>query len=551
LSATDVNPNTPFALGDWYVNPATLRLWRGDIEVKLEPKVMEVLLCLARARGDVVSRQEIEEAVWPGLVVGYDSLGSAIIKLRKALDDDPRNPAFIETVPKKGYRLITLPAPVDTATSVISQPARPPFARSAVVWLSALGIALLLVFAYVQFLADKPVVRVPALAVLPFENLSNDPAQEYFSDGMTSDLITDLSKISGIAVIAWSSVFSYKNSDIDVRQLKEELDIDYVVAGTVRKIGSTLRVSARLINAENGVNVWADRFDADIHDVFAIQDDATAKIVSSLKVKLTDSEKKNIAQVYTNSIAAYDEFLRGWTHFWRYTRDDNRQAREFYLKAIDLDKDFARAYANLAVTYSFDYMNGWSAAPEQSLQQAHFYATRAAALDASLPQVQWAVGIVNTYSKNYDAAIVAAEKAIAHAPNFADGYGLLATVLNYAAKPKKAEQAMQKAIRLNPRHPFIYKMILGQIYFNLYEYQKAEAHFTSALERNPTAQEVRLWLAATYANMGRTADAGWELDQIRANGGELTVESVEKFIPIEDPSFRKHLLDGLIKAGLQ
>ncbi len=553
-SASETRLDTPFAIGEWRVEPDTLRLQRGDEAVKLEPKVMEVLLCLAREAGKVVSRQQIEATVWPGVVVCYDSLGSTIIKLRKAFNDDPRNPAVIETVSKKGYRLLLtpglLPAEQPLGTRATAEPKMSSWKRPVFFLLAGIAAIAVAVASYFQFVSGTRTHPVPTLAVLPFKNLSNDPSQEYFSDGITSDLITDLSNLSGIEVIAWSSVFPYKNADPDLRQLREDLGVDYIVEGSVRKSGTTLRVSARLVNAGDGVSVWADRFDADFSDVFKIQDETTAKIISALQVKVTDKEKQRIAQVFTDSIEAYDEFLKGWTHFWRYTRDDNRQARNYYRKAVELDDNFARAYANLAVTYSFDYLNGWSEDPQASLAKAHAYTEKALALDDSLPQVQWASGIVNTYSRNYEVAITAAEKAIANAPNFADGYGLLATVLNYAAQPKKAEQAMHKAMRLNPRHPFIYQMILGQIYFNLYEYEKAELLFTSALDRNPTAQEVRLWLTATYANMGRIEDASWELEQIRIGGGELTVASVEKTFPIKDPALRKHLLDGLIKAGL-
>jgi tetratricopeptide (TPR) repeat protein len=159
--------------------------------------------------------------------------------------------------------------------------------------------------------------------------------------------------------------------------------------------------------------------------------------------------------VWRGVIVGYDAFLKGWQYLWRYTREDNAQAREYYLKVIELDPDFARAYANLAVTHAFDYMNGWSDDPQDTLEQANTYIEEAVRLDERLPQVHWAVGIVNTYAQNYEVAIRAAEKAIAQSPNFADGYGLLATVLNYAGKPEEARQVMHKAMRLNPRHPFI------------------------------------------------------------------------------------------------
>lgn len=553
----------PFFVGDWLVDPAALRLAREDYEVKIEPKVMEVLLCLVQNAGQVVSRQDIESAVWQDIIVGYDSLGSTIIKLRKAFNDDSRSPSIIETVPKKGYRLIPPIRQVSVRdstqqvnTDTVSSGQKPVQHNNLVV----IGVVAILIVIAAVFLfvkgnkttpEDKDVrASIPTLAVLPFKNLSNDPQQDYFSDGIASDLITDLSKITGIAVIARNSTFAYKNSDVDVRHLSKELNVDYVIEGSVRKVDDKVRISARLINARDGINVWADRFDSSYSDVFAIQDEVTAKIVSSLEIKLSETEKDRIAQIYTNNIEAYDYFLQGYQDFWKFTKDDNQQARTYFLKAIEVDQNFARAYANLAMTYSFDYINGWSEDPENTLGLAGQYANKALAINDSMPQVQWAVGIVYTYSKNYDAAMIAAEKAITQSPNFADGYGLLATILNYAAKPEKARDVMRKAMKLNPRHPFIYKVIFGEIHFNLHDYSNAAMYLNQALERNPDAQEARLWLAATYAYLNKLDDASWELEQIRNSGVELTAEYIDQYIPLKDPAARNHLVNGLIKAGL-
>ncbi len=561
---TNIALELPFFIGDWMVDPAALRIARDDYEIKIEPKVMEVLLCLVKNAGQVISRQQIESAVWPDVIVGYDSLGSAIIKLRKAFKDDPRQPSIIETVPKKGYRLIPDIRQIgvgDTAKQVIGKPESPvpKYSPGNNVAVAAVIAVLILVVVSVILLVQSKTsntvntaarTQIPSLAVLPFKNLSDDPQQEYFSDGIASDLITDLSKIDGIAVIARNSTFAYKNTDIDVRQIKEELDIDYVIEGSVRKVGSKVRISARLINASDGVNLWADRFDADVGDIFAVQDEVTTKIVSALEIKLTDAEKTRVAQKYTSNIEAYDYFLQGYQAFWKFTRDDNHSARTYYLKAIELDKNFARAYANLALTYSFDYINGWNKDPVAALEHAARYANKALEINDSMPQVQWAVGLVNTYSKNFDEAISAVEKAIAQSPNFADGYGLLATILNYAAKPEKAREVMIKAMKLNPRHPFIYVVIFGEIHFNLHDYSNAAKYLNQALERNPDAQEARLWLAATYAYQDKLDEASWELDQIRNAGVNLTAEYIDLHIPLKDPAAKNHLVDGLIKAGL-
>ena len=554
---SEQNSGARFGIGDWLVEPEALRIVRDGIETRLEPKVMQVLIYLAQHSGQVVSRQQIEETVWRGVVVGYDSLGSTIIKLRKAFNDDSRHPSVIETIPKRGYRLI---APVHfgdrTAPDRDGRRQQSSVKQRPGILLVVLAIVLMVIG--LLLVSDKwidepaPTQRreVPRLAVLPFRNLSDDPRQAYFSDGITSDLITDLAKLDQVAVIARNSTFIYRNSDVDVRRIREELDVSYVVEGSVRKAGNEVRISARLVDAGTGVNIWAERFDAEIDDVFSLQDRVVEKIVASMEITLSEEEKERIAAAYTDSIAAYDYFLQGWQHFWRYTQEDNRQARDYYARAVTLDPGFARAYANLAASYAFEYMNGWSDEPEASLKRANTYIDKATELEEHSPQVQWAVGIVNTYSRNYDVAIRAAEKAIARSPHFADGYGLLATVLNYAGRPDEALQVMQKAMTLNPRHPFIYKMILGQIHFNLHDYRKAADYLTQAVERNPSAQEVRLWLAATYAYLGDKEGATWELAQIRHYEPDLSVETLDRFIPLEDPVLRNHLIDGLINAGL-
>jgi TolB-like protein/DNA-binding winged helix-turn-helix (wHTH) protein len=561
----DINLATPFRVADWDVDPAAGRIQRHNREIKLEPKVMTVLVCLAQQSGQVVSREQLESTAWAGMVVGYDSLASTIIKLRKAFEDDSRNPRFIETVPKRGYRLIAPVTPGQAGGErEAPEPAesRTPEAlkkRNSYVMAGLAGMALLAVLAG-WLLSDRSpldsreaggvVQGKPSVAVLPFKNLSNDPEQDYFSDGITADLITELSKISGLAVIARNSVFAYKHTAVDVRQAAEELGVRYLVEGSVRKAGNEVRISARLVNASNGYSLWAERFDGELQNVFALQDEVTARIVSSLEVKLTANERMQLGRDYTGSIEAYDLFLHGWQRFWEMSKEGNREAREFYRKAIELDGQFARAYANLALTHNYDFINGWSEDPEHSLEQAGVYAQKGVELDDRLPQVHWARGLTKLFGKEYQQALVEAEKAIALDPNFADGYGLLATTLNYAAKPKQALEVMQKAMQLNPRHPYIYKVICGEIHFNLRDYDNAIAYFTQALERNPEAQEARVWLAAAFAHAGRTDDAKWEIEQIRGSGARLSVEHIEQTVPLKDPVQRKHLIDGLYKAGL-
>lgn len=556
-----------FILGDWLIEPSLGRVTGQRSETgitKLEPQVMAVLMCLVKQHGQVVSREIIEQQAWPNRVVGYDSLSTAIIKLRKALNDDSKNSRYIETVPKKGYRLIATVGSVGAdANANLSdiidtthpaekiQPRRQRFQLLIIVGLITAGFGFILYNKLPYLITNIQIENKNTIAVLPFDNMSEDIQQEYFSDGITADLITDLSKISGLSVIARNSVFAYKDSSIDVRQIGKDLAVNYIVEGSVRKNNEKVRISARLIDATSGHNLWAERFDGSLEDVFALQDNVTSKIIAALKLKLSDREQQQLVRKYTNSFEAYDQFLQGWNYFWLYSKESNTLAKEHFNKAIELDPKFARAYANLALSYAYDVLNGWTTAPDDYLKSAEELSQKAISLDDNLAQVHWAVGFTALISRQYQLALSESQKVIDLDPNNADGYGLLATVLNYAAKPKDALVYMQKAMHLNPLHPSVYKVIMGEIYFNLHDYNNAVKQFEHALERNPDAQETRLWLTASYAHLDRIDDANWQLELIRGADPTISITTINSVIPFRDPMQLKHLVDGLGKAGLK
>lgn len=394
-------------------------------------------------------------------------------------------------------------------------------------------------------ISDKPVI-----AVLPFKNPGADPEQDYFSDGISADLITDLSKLSGLAVIARNTVFSFRNGDIDTRRVREELKPDYIVEGSILKQGDQVSISARLFDANSSTSLWADSFDGTLENTFAFQHSVTSSIIAALGIKLTDRERSRIMRKYSNSIEAYDLFLHGWQHLWLSSREGTLQARDYFLRAIELDSGFARAYANLAITYIYDHLLRWSDDQDESLTMANAYADRALAIDPDLPQVYWVKGFADIFRRDYEQSLEHAQKTIELDPNFADGHVLLATTLNYTGKPDAADIEMRKAMQLNPAHPAIYKVIHGEIFFNKHEYAKAIGNFNFVLHTNPEDEETRLWLAAAYAHVGEIGEAAWQLEQTRITGRELTQEYIESVIPFRDPAQRQHFIDGLYQAGL-
>jgi len=369
----DEGRTTSFYLADWYVDTDSNRVCRGDIEVKLESKVMAVLAYLAEHSGELVSREDLESAVWGQTIVGYDALTRCIAKLRKALNDDPRQPRYIETISKKGYRLIARIRAVDTGVVSNAHEAMPSqsgitFSRAKTVAMIAVamliaGLSVLTIFPYMQDSASNqsPMrgLELPSIVVLPFDNLSDDPEQRYFSDGMTADISTALSKLSGMFVIAQTSANSYRGRTSDVGDIAGALGTRYVLEGSVRRADKRIRVNVQLIDASRKVYLWSEKYDRESRDIFAVQDDIVENIVAALSVKLTEEEKQRSASKFTASIEAYDDFLKGQSLYMQFNRERNLQARQFYQRAIDRDDFFSRAYSAMALTYVVEHRYGW------------------------------------------------------------------------------------------------------------------------------------------------------------------------------------------------
>src|SRR5437867_2929494 len=303
----------------------------------------------------------------------------------------------------------------------------------------------------------------PSIAVLPFVNMSGDPEQEYFSDGITEDLITDLSKLSGLFVIARTSVFIYKGKAVEMAEVSRKLGVRYVVEGSVRKAGNRVRINAQLVDATTGGHLWAERYDRELQDIFALQDEVTQKIVFALKIKLTPEEQARFRQAPTDNLEAYDSFLRGQMYMWPSTQEANVQARQLFERAIELDPQYAGAYAVLGWTYFFEWAFQWSQAP-QTLAQGFALAQRALTLDDSLPLAHTMLGAFYLWQKRHEQAIAEGERAITLGPNYAEGYAWLGGTFNMAGRPKEAIEVVQQAMRLNPHDPFFYLFILGFAY---------------------------------------------------------------------------------------
>ncbi|MCF7982971.1 MAG: winged helix-turn-helix domain-containing protein [Thiohalocapsa sp.] len=562
IQATSAS-SASFRVGDWLVDPAAGQISKAGRAVKLEPKVMDVLAYLAVRQGELVTREELERDVWKGAVVGYDSITTAIIKLRKALTDDARQPRYIATIPKRGYRLIAEvrehaaePASETSVGAADWAWSRTSGSRLSRWILWALVLTLLLGLAFVFYRskqaqdANAPASSPPSIVVLPFTNLTGDSDHASFVDGMTDDMITDLSRLSGLQAIAANTSFTYQGRRVEPQELRAELNVDFVLDGSVRRHGDLLRINARLVDARTGFQKWAARYDRPTSQVFEVQDEVTQSIVEALALRISDQEKQRLAQRSTDNLKAYDAFLEGQALSKLGTDESNQRAQLAYLRAIELDPSYGRAYGALAFTMAVAFRRGWTDAPLETMARALDLAKRGVALDDSIPQTYWALGYVYLMRKELEQAESAAMRSITVAPNYADGYGLLALINNNLGRPQKAIEQINKGVQLNPYYTWDYPYNLGRAYYTLGRYAEAISALEKALERNENAAPIQLFLIASYVQAGRVDDAEWQAEELQMVNPEETISHTDNAIPIADPGLKQAFLDDLRAAGV-
>ena len=389
----------------------------------------------------------------------------------------------------------------------------------------------------------------PSIVVLPFLNLSGDAEQEYFSDGITEDLITDISKLSGLFVISRNSAFLYKGKAARPEHVSKELGVRYMLEGSVRKANNRVRITAQLIDATTGYHLWAERYDRELQDIFAVQDEVTQKIVTALKVTLTPSEEERAHRVPTKNLVAYDFFLRGLEYHAQRTQEANSKARQMFEQATALDEQFAAAYAMLGRTYltelAFQLGNRDAAAT-----QLFAFAQRAVTLDDTLPIAHETLAYAYLGQKQFDQAIAAAQRAIALDPNSADAHVTLGEVLCFAGRPGEALTLVEQAMRLNPRYPASYLWSLGQAYAFLGRTDEAIAAVKRVIARNPDHITAHVMLAVILSELGRIEEAGGAIAEILRINPQFSLANVRERIPYKDPTALERMVAGLQKAGL-
>jgi len=397
---------------------------------------------------------------------------------------------------------------------------------------------------------DEHLSNKPSIAVLPFDNMSGDDEQEYFSDGIVEDIITDLSMIEGLFVIARNSSFAYKGKAVDVRDVCRELGVRYALEGGVRKAANRVRITAQLIDGMTGGHIWAQRYDRDLDDIFAVQDEVTESIVSALAPRLALAGGQPTPGRGTENLEAYEHFLRGRELCYQDTTQANVQARELLEKAIELDSGFSLACSHLARTHVLAYSNRWSESPEQSLEQAIALAQRAIELDATNPHAYFAVGAAHFWSKQLDKTLADAKQCIAIDPNFAEGYGILAVALTYMGKQREALEALQMVMRLDPHYRDNYLHFQAQAYFHLEEYEKAADILRRRLVRKPDSDISLALLASAYGHLGKLDESREAWARLLQVNPDYSLEDRRKLLPYKNPADFEQILEGLRKSGI-
>jgi adenylate cyclase len=452
------------------------------------------------------------------------------------------------------YRVVTDPSIVITPI----RPERAISAGSSQRWRMPLAVGFVILFALgVAWFATQhktlppPHTETASIAVLPFANMSGDPEQEYFVDGITEDIITEFSRLSNLTVIAWTTSSSYKEKTVKPRDVGKDLGVGYVLDGSVRKAGDRLRITAQLVDTGNNEQVWAERYDRKLTQIFELQDEVTNKIVNALSVRVTKAEKEKLGHSGTNNLEAYDSLLRGLQYFRQRTKEGFELAHDAYRRAIELDPTYARAYGALAVLRTHEYRRGWTGlSAEEAYTRALELAQKAVALDRSSQQAYWALGYVYLFRKQYNEAAVATRQAVTLAPNYADGYGLLAFINNWQGKGEDAIRDIHKAMTLNPHYTFDYPWNLGMANYTLGRYTEAVEALHEALTRNENALLPRLYLAASYVRLGKQDDAEWEIEQAMVQSPSTSISLLANTLPYENSDQMNVLLEDLRKAGL-
>jgi adenylate cyclase len=555
-----------FRFEGYTLDVARSALRAADRDVQLRPKTFEVLCYLVENADRLVTKEELLKAIWPNVAVTDESVTHCVSEIRQAIGDSTQ--AIIATVPRRGYRFAAAVSRIAASTAAAAQPAFT--APSHLVGEGWGGGSRALGTDVPRGSTPTPdpspqgggeqgrvgaSLDRPSVVVLPFANLSGDPQQDYFSDGITEDITTELSRFSELIVIARNSAFQYKGKAVDIRQIGQELGARYVLEGSVRRSGDRIRITAQLIDAVTGAHRWAERYDRELVDVFAVQDEVARAIVAILAAHVKRAEIERTLLKPPAAWEAYEYYLRGveafFLHQSRRTKASLYEARRLLEQSLAIDPGYARAAEVLSWTHLHAYIEPFDGdyVSPAALDRALELAETAVHVDARLPQAHAQLGHVLIYKRQHDAAMAEFERASALNPNLFDYR--FAKALTYGGEPARAIELLEANIRLDPFQPLFGSFSqMGLANYLLKRYGEAVRLLRECASRLPNLQWPHLFLAAAYAQARQLEEARAEAAEVlRINPG-FTIERWKRLAVDKDPKDVEHRLDGLRKAGL-
>ena len=519
--------------GDYEIDIERRELRRAKTPVHVEPQVFDLLVYLVQNRDRVVSKEDLIASVWGGRIVSDSTLTSRVNAARNAVGDSGEDKKLIRTIARKGLRFVgevRMPPNGDEAAVVTDPPPEEIQERS--------RIAL-------------PLPDRPAIAVLPFINMSGDSEQEYFSDGISEDIITALSKLRWFFVIARNSSFIYKGKAIHLKQIAEELGVGYVVEGSVRKGGDHVRITVQLNDVTTGSHIWAERYDRDLADVFAVQDEITEAIVAAIEPQVYAAENFRAKRKPPDSMDAWDLVMRALSHYWRVTRQDNVVAQALLEKATAIDPSYGQAHGVLATSHTFSAHMGWEdmATATPTAERAALAAILA---DSEDPWAHHALGCVYLFTRRFDDSLAEFELALRLNPNFSLAQGYYGLALSYCGRWEEANVAARRALRLSPRDPFsaVYYGIAAYAQFSGRNYDEAIRLSCEGIRQRADFVGAHRVLTAAAGMAGQDDVAKAALHELRRTQPNISLDWIAKQMPIKHDTEREHYLAGFRRAGL-
>ena len=549
-----------YRFGAFELDLARRSLRRADSgqTVSLTGKVFDALRYLVEHRGRLVEKHALLEAVWPGVVVEEANLAQTISVLRRALGEDPQAPRYVATISGRGYQFV---ADVEVGRW---QPAR--HGRSKILFAAAAfllsSIAILVLGWSVWVDDDDPLSNTvasqpeavssrSAIAVLPFDVLANDPEEEHVADGIAEDLITRLAAWRSFPVIARTSTFAYKGRAVDARQLGRELATGYLVEGSLRRTGNRLRISTQLIDASSGRHVWAQTYNRDLQDIFALQDEISEAIVGAMYPELVGFESRRLMAKPAENLDAWENAHRAWGHYLRLTPEENEQARVLFQRSVELDPSWSWSHAGLALTHYERAVNKWGESPAEDQAMLLRLAERAVQLDDTDPATHHALGHAYALTGRRDEMFAAFERGLELNPSDSIAHSCLGRNLAFAARSEEAVAHLEQAIRLSPKDPWTFLSLFGMSAAHLAQgrYELAIDWALRSVQWKPNPQAYRA-LAASYAHLGRRDEARAALDEMLRLQPKFALADLEAVFATADRGFVERVSVGLTMAGL-